>query len=77
MADETKSVGFLQEQSGEQSLMRLITMILTMVGVVLCVAAAVAGLFGNTNTGVAVQMGTTLLGIGVGGKVVQKFGEAK
>ena len=77
MENETKPVGFLQEQAGEQSMMRLITMILTMVGVVLCVAASVAGLFGNTNTGVAVQMGTTLLGIGVGGKVVQKFGEAK
>lgn len=72
---EEKKVKFLEEAAGEQSMMRLITMVMTFVGIALCVSASVAGLFGNAGTGVAVQMGTTLISVGVGGKVIQRFGE--
>ena len=74
---EKKPIGFLEEAAGEQSMMRLISLVLTGVGLILCVTASVAGLFGNANTSVMVQMGTTLLATGVGGKLFQKFGEAK
>ncbi len=77
MENETKPVGFLQEQAGEQSMMRLMSAVLVGVGILLCVAASIVAFFGNTNTGIAVQMGTTLLSFGIGGKLVQKFGEAK
>jgi hypothetical protein len=74
---EEKPVGFLEEKAGEQSMMRLMSVSLVIVGIILCVAASVVAFFGNQNTGIAVQMGTTLLSFGIGGKLVQKFGENK
>ena len=77
MENEVKKVGFLEESAGAQSLMRLMSVVLTGVGILLCVSASVVAFFGNANTGIAVQMGTTLLSFGIGGKLVQKFNEAK
>jgi hypothetical protein len=75
MENETKPVGFLEEQPGEQSMMRLMSVVLVGVGILLCVSASIMAFTGNKNTGIAVQMGTTLLSFGIGGKLVQKFGE--
>jgi hypothetical protein len=73
--EENKKVGFLEENAGEQSLMRMMSLVLTGVGVLLCVSASIVAFFGNANTGIAVQMGTTLLSFGIGGKLAQRFAE--
>jgi hypothetical protein len=82
MAEEIKSetnpaVGFLEENAGEKSAMRLISVMCVVGGIVLCIIASVASLQGNSNTGTTVQLATTLLSFGVGGKLLQKFGEGK
>jgi hypothetical protein len=76
MADETKpDIGFLEEQAGEKSAMRLMCFICLVVAVALFIFASIACFMGNPGTTIATQAGMTLLIAAFGGKVGQKFGE--
>lgn len=75
---ETPTItGFLEENPGERSAMRLISVITVSAAVVLALIVSVASLRGNADTATTVQMVTTLLGFGFGGKLLQKFTEPK
>ena len=71
---ETKA-GFLEENPGEKSAMRLMCLICACAGVVMFFVSAIAGLAGNAYTDQATQAAFALLGIAFTGKVTQKFVE--
>lgn len=69
-----KPVGFLEEQAGEKSAMRLMCFISLITGIVLFFISAIGGLMGK-ETSQATQAALTLVSFALTGKVSQKFTE--
>jgi len=69
------TAGFLDENPGEKSAMRLMCLIALAAAVVLFFISAIGGLVGNTNTEQATQAAITLLSVAMTGKLSQKFVE--
>jgi len=67
--------GYLEEDVGQKSAMRLMSLITCIGGVIICLIVAVCSLAGDVDTGTAMQAGTTLLGFAFGGKLLQKVTE--
>lgn len=75
--EETKKeeAGFLEENPGEKSAMRLLSLLTVSGGIILALIASAASLKGNASTATTIQLSMYLIGVGFGGKLLQKFGE--
>ena len=72
---ESNKIGFLDEQVGQKSAMRLMCLISLIAGVILFFISAIGGLAGNDGTAQATQAAITLISVAFTGKITQKFNE--
>lgn len=68
-------IGFFQEKDGSYSMMRLVTFQLVTAGIVVMLAGTAGALFGKSGGYEVLSYGLSLVGAGITGKTVQKFGE--
>lgn len=70
-------VGFFQEKEGVYSIMRLNTSLLVWAGMFVLLVTALSGFIGVSTDNAAqnVTIGFGMIGTGITGKFVQKFGE--
>ena len=69
------TAGFLDENPGEKSAMRIMCLLALVAAIILFFISAIGGLVGNQNTAQATQAALTLLGTAFSGKVAQKIVE--
>lgn len=70
------ATGFFQEKEGVNSIMRLNTSLLVWAGLAISIFTVLGKAFGlEVDAGTNFTFAVTLIGIGITGKFVQKFGE--
>ncbi len=70
------NIGFFEEKEGQKSMTRLLTFILVMSGVFIALGTVISTIMGQQIDAVSnMSFSMALIGSGLTGKVIQKFGE--
>ena len=70
------NIGFFEEKEGQKSMTRLLTFILVMSGVFIALGTVISIIMGQEIDAVSnMSFSMALIGSGLTGKVIQKFGE--
>jgi len=69
-------IGFFEEKEGQKSMTRLLTFVLVISGVLIALGTVVSTIMGQEIDAVSnMSFSMALIGSGLTGKVIQKFGE--